>query len=209
MNSLDNREIITLFPTLMFKGKVSDANFISDLERKARTLKTLGKGHFEHKNFVSGDDLHKNEDFKPLVDLVMQESKTILDFHHVVRDSHYITNMWCNITNPNHRHPVHIHPNCFMSGIIYLTAPAKCGMTSFTDPRPGARVFEPNYNQMNASNCGLFRHEPEKGVMLFWPSWLPHGVDIGFNDTKEDRIVIAFNIMIKGEIKTPTASLVL
>lgn len=209
MSEMENREIITLFPTLLFKSKVSDVNFINDLERKARTLKTLGKGHFEHKNFVSADNLQTNEDFKPLSDLVMKEAESILDFYSVVRTSHYISNMWCNITNPNHRHPVHIHPNCYMSGIIYLTAPEKCGMTAFSDPRPSARVFEPNYSRMNETNAGLFRHQPERGVMLFWPSWLPHGVDIGFNDNKQDRIVVAFNIMIKGEIKTPTASLVL
>jgi uncharacterized protein (TIGR02466 family) len=209
MSEMENREIITLFPTLLFKSKVSDVEFINNLERKARMLKTLGKGHFEHKNFVSADNLQTNEDFKPLADLVMKESESILDFYSVVRTSHYISNMWCNVTNPNHRHPVHIHPNCYMSGIIYLTAPEKCGMTAFSDPRPSARVFEPNYSRMNETNAGLFRHQPERGVMLFWPSWLPHGVDIGFNDTKQDRIVVAFNIMIKGEIKTPTASLVL
>lgn len=206
---LDNREIITLFPTLLFKGKVKDMELVNTMERKARMLKTLGKGHLEHKNFVSADNLQENEDFEPLAELVLQESNNVLDFYGVIRESHYISNMWCNITNPNHRHPVHIHPNCFMSGIIYLTAPEKCGMTAFSDPRPGARIFEPNYRQMNEANSGLFRHQPEKGVMLFWPSWLPHGVDVGFNQNKEDRIVVAFNIMLKGEIKTPTAQLVL
>ena len=204
-----DKEVITLFPTLLFKGKVNDMEFVNSLERKARTLKTLGKGHFENKNFVSADNLQETEDFKPLADLVHQEATQILDYYGVVRDSHYVSNMWCNITNPNHRHPVHIHPNCFLSGIIYLTAPEKAGMTAFTDPRPGARVFEPSYKFMNASNSGLFRHEPNKGVMLFWPSWLPHGVDVGFNEKKEDRIVVAFNIMLKGKISTPTAQLVL
>jgi uncharacterized protein (TIGR02466 family) len=209
MSEMLDREIITLFPTLLFKAKVSDNEFINNLERKARNLKTFSKGHFEHKNFVSYDNLQESEEFKPLTDLVMEESKTILDFYSVVRDSHYVSNMWCNVTNPNHRHPVHVHPNCYMSGIIYLTAPDKCGATAFSDPRPGARMFEPNYSKMNETNAGLFRHQPEKGVILFWPSWLPHGVDIGFNENKQDRIVVAFNIMIKGQIKTPTASLIL
>jgi len=44
--------------------------------------------------------------------------------------------------------------------------------------------------------------------MLFWNSWLPHGVERG-NNTTDDRIVVAFNIMIKGKITTRTAPLVL
>ena len=209
MIETSERQLITLFPTLLFKSKVTDQNFIDDLVTKSRRLKTSNEGNFEHKNFVSYDDLQHSEEFKPLSDLILTESASILDYYGVVRDSHYISNMWCNITQPNHRHPVHVHPNCYLSGIIYLTAPDKCGATAFSDPRPGARIFEPNYTQMNANNAGLFRFQPEQGVMLTWPSWLPHGVDVGFNENKEDRIVVAFNIMIKGDITTPTATLVL
>lgn len=48
---------------------------------------------------------------------------------------------------------------------------------------------------------------PEQGTMLFWPSWLTHGVERGFNKNNEDRIVVAFNIMIRAKIETMTAKL--
>jgi hypothetical protein len=38
--------------------------------------------------------------------------------------------------------------------------------------------------------------------MLIWPSHIPHGVGQGTADEREDRIVVAFNIMIRGVIET-------
>jgi hypothetical protein len=40
-----------------------------------------------------------------------------------------------------------------------------------------------------------------------WPSYLLHAVDTGQCKTDEDRIVIAFNVMIRGTMETPTALL--
>ena len=38
----------------------------------------------------------------------------------------------------------------------------------------------------------------EKGRMLMWPSYLPHAVEHGTANEDEDRIVVAFNVMIRG-----------
>ena len=43
--------------------------------------------------------------------------------------------------------------------------------------------------------------------MLIWPSFLPHAVERGSAKTNEDRIVVAFNVMIRGKIENPTAYL--
>jgi hypothetical protein len=43
--------------------------------------------------------------------------------------------------------------------------------------------------------------------MIMWPSYLLHAVDAGKSKTDEDRIVIAFNIMIRTTIETMTARL--
>jgi len=204
-----NKQLSSLFPTALFRAHIEDMGLVDDIKKEVLALKKSKSGFFESNNFVSKDDLQNLPQFKPLVDIVMQEGAVILDFFKVVRDSHYISNMWANITDPNHRHPVHIHPNTYLSGILYLNAPDKCGYTSFVDPRPGARVFEPSTTEQNEWNGGVFMNVPEKGQLLLWNSWLPHGVERGFNNTNEDRIVIAFNIMIHGKITTPTASLVL
>ena len=47
----------------------------------------------------------------------------------------------------------------------------------------------------------------EKGRMLIWPAHIPHAVEQGFADEREERIVVAFNIMIRGLIDVLTGRL--
>jgi uncharacterized protein (TIGR02466 family) len=202
-----NRELITLYPTCIFAGRVSDITLCDRLEASCRAMYAAKDGKIDHSNFMSQDNIHTRAEMKELVDLVMKEANEILNFLRVKRDSHYITNMWANITNPNHRHALHIHPNCLLSGIIYVRAPKDCGHTVFDDPRPGARILVPSYSEMTPVNMGLYRVVPEKGLMLIWPSYLPHAVERGDAVPTEERIVIAFNVMIRGTIALPTAYL--
>ena len=115
--------------------------------------------------------------------------------------------MWANITHPNHRHHLHIHPNCLLSGILYVRAPKDCGPTVFEDPRPGARIIEPQYTEFTPYNSNRFMVAAEKGRMLIWPSFLLHAVEAGKCKSDEDQIVLAFNIMIRTTIETTTARL--
>jgi uncharacterized protein (TIGR02466 family) len=200
--------IMPLYPTPMFLGKVSDDNFVDDLTDKIYKLKEASYGTFEAGNFTTWDDLHSNSEFDELNELILNETFAAMDFLRIKRDNHYITNMWATVSNPTHRHPVHIHPNCLLSGLLYLKTPEKCGGTTFTDPRPAARVFEPTYTEMFEFNSGRFTYPAKKGMMLIWPSWLSHGVERGFTeDETQDRITIAFNVQMIGKIETRTAKL--
>lgn len=116
--------------------------------------------------YVTPDDIWRLAELKGLVDLIMKESNEVLNFYKVKRDSHYVSNMWANITHPNHRHHLHIHPNCLLSGILYVTTPKDCGPTVFDDPRPGARIIEPQYTEMTAINSNRFVVAAEKGRLL-------------------------------------------
>ena len=201
--------LMSLFPTPLVIGEVDNDSLCQDLEDKILELREKKEGSFEAGNFVTDDQLHvPGRGFDVFSELVLNETANFLDFLKVKRESHYISGMWANVTNPNHRHPVHIHPNSLLSGILYLKTPDKCGGTAFTDPRPGARVFEPSYEQMFEFNSGLFKFPPKRGTMLLWPSWLAHGVERGFcEDENDERIVIAFNVMMLGRIDTMTGKL--
>lgn len=41
--------------------------------------------------------------------------------------------------------------------------------------------------------------------MLLWPSHIPHAVEQGTADESEERIVVAFNVSIRGRIDLATA----
>lgn len=77
----------------------------------------------------------------------------------------------------------------------------------WADPRPGARMIEPSVTEMTPFNSGQFLIAPEKGVMVIWPSYLPHAVERGRSRSHDDRIIVAFNVMIRGTIDITTAHL--
>jgi uncharacterized protein (TIGR02466 family) len=204
---LQERQLIQLFPSCLFTGRVPDLSLCDRVEAVVRTMQKEAQGAKDETFFMTRDDIHTHPGLKELSDLALAESGRVLDFYKVKRQSHYITDMWGNITNPNHRHAMHIHPNCLLSGLVYITAPPDCGPTQFSDPRPAARIIEPAVTEMNQFNSGQFLIAPEKGVMVLWPSFIPHAVERGKNRTHEDRIIVAFNVMIRGTIDIATAHL--
>jgi uncharacterized protein (TIGR02466 family) len=208
---LTAKQMYMLFPTPMFTGKLADISLCDRIEKKLQQLRTAGKGTFSPEGailaYMSPDDLHTLAEFKELVDVIMEESGIILDAMAVKRDSHYITTMWANIANPNRRHFMHMHPNCLLSGLVYIKAPKNCGSTAFASPRLLSKNLEPTYWRKNELNSDVFMMTAEKGRMVIWPSHIPHAVEQGSADESEERIVVAFNIMIRGMIDLPTARL--
>ena len=207
---LAQKEMFMLFPTVLFTGTVSDIAACDRIEVKLRDMQKLNQGGTAKSGqyaFMTRDNLQALAEMKELVDLIMKESGAILDAYKIKRDSHYITNMWANIANPNRRHAMHVHPNCLFSGILYIRAPKNCGSTVFSSPRMLARMIEPAFTEKNELNSDVFVFPATKGRMLLWPSYLPHAVEIGNSNEEEDRIVVAFNIMIRGRIEEPTMSL--
>src|SRR5262245_19547057 len=208
---LTAKQMFMLFPTPMFTGKLPDVGLCDRIEKKLRELQKSGSGYSSPEGqilaYMTPDDIQNLPEVKDLVDVIMLESGRILDALAVKRDSHYITNMWANIANPNRRHAFHIHPNCLLSGLVYIKAPKNCGTTVFASPRQLSKNLEPTYWQKNDFNSDVFVSPPEKGRMLIWPSHVPHAVEQGAADEREDRIVIAFNVMIRGLLDVLTGRL--
>jgi uncharacterized protein (TIGR02466 family) len=210
---LTGKQMFMLFPTPMFTGMLPETGLCDRIEKKLRELQKMGKGFPSPAGgilaYMTPDDLQILPEMKDLVDVIMSESGKILDAYAIKRDSHYITNMWANIANPNRRHNFHIHPNCLLSGLVYIKTPMNCGPTVFASPRLHSKNLEPTYLQKNELNADVFVMRAEKGRMLIWPSHVPHAVEQGTADENQDRIIVAFNIMIRGLIDQITARLVL
>jgi uncharacterized protein (TIGR02466 family) len=206
---LSARQVLMLFPTPMFTGKLYDLSLCDRLEQVIREMRTSGIGRSSPKgtspSYMTPDDLQTRAEFKELVAVAMGESEKVLDRFGVIRDSHYVNSMWANITHPNHRQNMHVHPNCLLSGLIYIKAPQNCGPTMFASPRRLLKNFEPRYREQNDINTDYFMMPAEKGRMLLWPSHIPHAVEQGTADETEERIVVAFNVSIRGRIDLFTA----
>jgi len=211
-NELTAKQVFMLFPTPLFTGKLADLSLCDRVEKKLRELQRAGLGVTASRNdimraYMSPDDLQKLPEMREMVDVILHESEQILDVYAVKRDSHYITNMWANIAHPNRRHSMHMHPNCLFSGLVYISTPKNCGPTVFASQRQLTKNLEPTYLKKNEFNADVFVFPAEKGRMLLWPSHVPHAVEEGAANAAEDRIVLAFNIMIRGRIEVSTAAL--
>jgi uncharacterized protein (TIGR02466 family) len=195
----------------MFTGKLPDISACDRIEKKLRELQKSGKGKSSPEGailaYMTPDNIQTLPEMKELVDVIMLESGKILDAYAIKRDSHYIPNMWANIANPNRRHYMHIHPNCLLSGLVYIKTPKNCGSTAFASPRLLSKNLEPTYLAKNELNADVFIMPAEKGRMLIWPSHIPHAVEQGAADETEERIVVAFNVMIRGLVELFTARL--
>ena len=108
---------------------------LCDRVEKIRQLQKSGQGRSSaagaSRAYMTSDDLHTVPEMKDLVDVIMRESAKVLDAYAIKRDSHYITSMWANVTNPNCRQNMHVHPNCLLSGLVYIKTPTNCGPTLF------------------------------------------------------------------------------
>ncbi len=105
-----------------------------------------------------------------------------------------VTEMWAIINKPDDYNVIHTHPNSYLSAAYYVKAPKNGGKFIIENPLTVARHSYPpeeNKSEFNVKVAGL---EIEEGELLLFPAYLPHKV--GENKSKEDRIVISFNVTI-------------
>ena len=105
--------------------------------------------------------------------------------------------MWATRLDPGAHHPVHNHPNSWLSGVYYPTNfDGEQGNLMFYDPRPAATVFKANTSIVsNIQTSNTFSIIPKKGRLVIFPSWLWHGVSSVFKST---RYSISFDLIPKG-----------
>ena len=93
-----------------------------------------------------------------------------------------LTDIWGNISPPFTQDYIHHHKitNQTISGVLYLNTPPNSGNIVFTNP----------YNINQKQN-----YKPKQNSLIFFPSYLPHFVEI--NKSQENRISIAFDFSPK------------
>lgn len=99
---------------------------------------------------------------------------------------------WANVNRPGDGNEVHTHPGATWSGVYYVdpgtSDPAAEGASiSLSDPSPlRTQVFFPTLSSASV------RFRPVPGLMILFPSYLPHSVPPHRGD--RPRISIAFNV---------------
>ncbi len=106
-----------------------------------------------------------------------------------------ITEMWSIINPTNSANSRHIHSNNFISAAYYIKAPPNSGDIVFYDPRSANVIRTPIIGSQNKLNSTTFSVSPKEGLLVLFPSFLHHSVNI--NQSKEERIVVSFNIDLR------------
>ena len=213
-----DRDIGVLFPSLLFKSRVDDKEFIKDIKErilaatKDEKAGTIAGDPNDPVGWYSFDDLHQREGFQDVHDFLLKESASVFAYYDYKVEQVYLTSMWANVGfRPLYCHMNHTHPNSIFSGVWHISCPnigtTYCQTTTFSDPRPAARVIEPNVNkEFAAHNSGIVSPIVDNGSLFIFPSWLPHGVQQHYNSYNGvPRITISFNAMMVGDITTRTA----
>jgi len=103
-----------------------------------------------------------------------------------------ITSMWSIINKKNASNARHIHSNNYISAAYYVKTQENSGDIVFHDPRSVTTFRYPKISKRNKLNSNVFTVQPKEGLLVLFPSYLYHSVDL--NRSEEERIVISFNI---------------
>jgi uncharacterized protein (TIGR02466 family) len=101
----------------------------------------------------------------------------------------FVLQSWANVHDRGGFNFLHIHEGCLLSGTFYLQVPDGAGNLVFRDPRPGVINSYAKGSSPNAYKDVQLR--PEAGLMVLFPHWLEHFVEVHQSDTP--RICIPFN----------------
>ena len=148
----------------------------------------------------SGHNLHEENEFKPLVDKVVQSVKNYINHKQWICDDFKISGMWSNIQKSGEYFKPHNHANNILSGVYYVKSDSTSQII-FMDPRPQMSVLKPSNKIETRTNSDRWFYPSVQNRLLLFPSWLNHYVDT--NHSSDDRISVAFNIMLSGTIGDP------
>jgi uncharacterized protein (TIGR02466 family) len=157
-------------------------------------------------SFTTNDCLHLDSQFYFLKNYIDQKVKDFseqtlgIDFNDLKMSC-----MWGNIQKDNSIHPMHQHPNSFLSGVFYLQIPESYeeGRLVFEDPRTAKNMQFADFKKKSCISDRSIWISPKEGLLVLFPSWLSHGTHRFLSKKQESRMSISFNyIVTKCEYRT-------
>jgi uncharacterized protein (TIGR02466 family) len=129
------------------------------------------------------------------------------------RESVYLEHQssWVNLHHEGDRAASHVHVNSMFSGVVYLNVPENSGDIIFSLPSmiPTYATNTVNLDIVdpNLYNMREFPIAPEQGMIIIFPSHIPHYVTA--SRTHLHRYSVAFNYFVKGDFGSQESRLTL
>ncbi len=193
-------EIVTrpLFPSLvwttLFDDRASFNTLMLDLAHRMRKQDPRGVANTNMEGWQSPNILQTLDEFGEMNRRILGVCRQIADSQNYLPTVTYRHQAWVNISPPGASNKIHVHPNCHLSGVYYVSLKApECGSIFFRDPRIAATMIRPPIGQETHFTATEVRMRPEEGRMYVFPAWLEHGVEVNRSD--RDRVSISFNVL--------------
>ena len=118
----------------------------------------------------------------------------------------HITDSWLVKHKQNNYGPMHNHFNSLISGVLYIKVPENSGDITFH--KPGYFNYEPSialdYKNYNFHNSSSWTLNVKENLLILFPSNLMHSISP--NLSNKDRLVLAFNLFLKGDLSLGSLS---
>ena len=189
----DNENIRSTIQKLMYKHKekAEPSRLVSDDWN--RTKISTDKNEFDKKGVTTygTKNLIDDEEWTEVVSFIKEFSALMIDDAYHGACGYGLSSVWSTIYPKSAYVPEHVHSNSMLSGVYYAKTPENCGNIIFKDPSwiTKTMVFLRNSYPPNMTNYEL---GVEEGLMVLFPSWLPHYTTK--NESDDDRIIVSFNI---------------
>src|SRR2546423_2076736 len=201
----ETSDVMPMFATLVWKVELEarlreaiGAQALAAIARLRRDLPPLAPGQ----GWQSVQSLHELDDFRDLVACVHRVAPGILRFLKIGYDAYQITGCWATVLSRGAAHPIHQHPNNFLSGVYYVRTHRGADTINFHDPRNQTGIIRPPVVELTAPNTDQVVVRVRSGELVMFPSYLQHSVDA--NMSGEQRISVSFHLMFSSFTKKPS-----
>ena len=193
---MEDSDVLSIFTTCVWKVQLTsgfrqnvNSKILEVINEINPDLAKIPPG----RSWQSGQDLHNREQLVDLISCIHSTAQTIVRFLNVRCDTIEITGCWVNINASGAAHPIHSHPNNFLSGIYYVSTHPGADSVNFHDPRPQTGIIRPPVTELTSQNTDQVVVTVSDGMLLMFPSYLAHSV--APNESDKLRISISFNMM--------------
>ena len=195
-----------LFPTQFWTVELNEN--IEQLQNEAYLIRKNDKDGVRKSN--AGYQGYHSKDIRDLNNLpgTNQLLKQIINdvnaIHQIGRQSELkLTNFWIDISGKGSSNTPHTHSGLTYSGVFFIKVPKEM--------KGGRFLFYRNFNEADLISTEYMGHfkegyqmqgydypintiSPKENMLIVFPAWVPHAVEINLSD--EERISISFNFKL-------------
>ena len=195
--------INAVFPNLIHSIQIKNfekvQNELIDFVYAEESKNPIGQLFSNRGGWQSNPFYHENDNL--LFSTLNKEIESYFSDSSIFKENFKIsyTGLWLNINKNGDYNSAHCHPNCDMSGVLWIQVPeGDVGNIYFTSPHEFIEYT--SHRIYNSRVTDKFNHAPgwggtpSAGTILLFPSHLYH--EVFSNQTRKDRISASFNLKI-------------